>query len=73
MREETKEFLKENIGKINQRVHEAKEKVDLGFIEKKLIKLYFKSPAKVQFALARFGIKAVMNKNKKKLDELIRH
>lgn len=73
MREETKEFLKDNLGKINQRVHEVREKVDLGFIQKNLIKLYFKSPAKIQFALARFGVKAVMNKNKKELEDLIRH
>ncbi len=43
------------------------------FVKKKLIKLYFASPPKVQFLLARYGVKAVMNKNKEDMEELIRH
>lgn len=42
-------------------------------VKKNLIKLYFASPPKIQFLLARYGVKAVMNKNKEELEELIRH
>jgi hypothetical protein len=45
----------------------------LEFVKKNLIKLYFASPPKIQFLLARYGVKAVMNKNKEELEELIRH
>jgi hypothetical protein len=43
------------------------------FVKKNLIKLYFASPPKIQFLLARYGVKAVMNKNKEELEDLIRH
>jgi len=45
----------------------------IDFVKKNLIKLYFASPTKIQFLLARYGVKAVMNKNKEELEELIRH
>lgn len=45
----------------------------LEFVKKNLIKLYFASPTKIQFLLARYGVKAVVNKNKGELEELIRH
>lgn len=42
-------------------------------VKKNLTKLYFASPPKIQFLLARYGVKAVMNKNKEEMEELIRH
>jgi uncharacterized protein YajQ (UPF0234 family) len=53
---------------INQKLEHLNKEV-----KKKLVKLYFKSPAKVQFALAKYGIKAIMNKKKEDLEEIIRH
>lgn len=50
------------------KVHDAVE-----LVKKNLIKLYFASPPKIQFLLARYGVKAVMNKNKEDLEEVIRH
>jgi hypothetical protein len=58
-------LLKDNLVRLKERVDSD--------VKKKLLKLYFKSPPKIQFALARFGIKAVMNKKKEELEELIRH
>jgi hypothetical protein len=66
MREQAKEL-------INSGVQKVREKVHLEFVKKTLVKLYFASPPKIQFALAKYGVKAVMNKNKEELDELIRH
>lgn len=73
MREETREFLKDNLVRINQGVQKAKEKVDLGWFKETLVKLYLKSPPKIQFALAKYGVKAVLNKNTNKHDHLIKH
>jgi hypothetical protein len=42
-------------------------------VKRNLTKLYFASPPKIQFLLARYGVKAVMNKNKEELEEVIRH
>ncbi len=43
------------------------------WLEKKMIKLYLKSPAKVQYALAKYGLKHVIKKKKADLEEMVRH
>jgi hypothetical protein len=73
MRAETKEFLKENFVRINEKVQHARDKVHLDFVKNALIKLYFASPSKIQFALARYGMKAILNKKKEEPEELIKH
>ena len=49
------------------------DKMDVGWFKKKMVKAYLKSPPKVQYALAKFGVKQVINKKKTELEELIRH
>lgn len=66
MKEEALDFIKENVKKV-------KDKVDLSIVKNSLIKLYFASPPKIQFLLARYGVKAIVNKNKEELEEIIRH
>ncbi len=73
MREETREFIKDNLVRINQGVQKAKRKVELGWFKETLVKLYLKSPPKVQFALAKYGVKAVLNKKNHDKDQLIKH
>ncbi len=73
MRPETKELLKENLVRINELKQTAEEKLGLTWVKKGLIKLYFKSPSKVQYALAKYGARALLNQKKRKPDDLIKH
>jgi hypothetical protein len=73
MKKQTSQLLKENLTHLGELIQHGKKKIHLGIINKTLTKLYFASPPKIQFALARYGIKAVMSKSKQELDELIRH
>lgn len=43
------------------------------WVKKKLLKLYLSSPSKIQFALAKFFIQDIVNKNNTELEEIIRH
>lgn len=73
MRYETKEFLKDNLVRINELKQSAREKLGLTWFRQNLIKLYFKSPSKVQYALAKYGVKALLHKKKAQLEDLIKH
>lgn len=49
------------------------DKIGLENFKKNLYKLYFASPPKIQFLLAKYGVKAIVNKKKEEIEELIRH
>lgn len=42
-------------------------------MREKIAKLYLKSPHKVQYFLARYGIRFVVNKKRAELQEFMRH
>lgn len=71
MKEKTKEKLKDNLVRVNETVQKVKAKVHVPFYKKMMIKLYLKSPAKVQIALAKMGFKNMVNKKKAKLQEIL--
>ena len=73
MRPETKEFLKDNLVRINELKQSAREKLGLTWVRQNLIKLYIKSPSKVQYALAKYAVKSLVHKKKAELEELIKH
>lgn len=66
MKREVKKLLKKGAGKLS-------DKMEMGWFKKKMVKAYLKSPPKVQYALAKFGVKTIVNKKKMELEELIRH
>jgi hypothetical protein len=69
MKEETRQFLRENLVKINEEVLKVKD----ASIKEKFLKMYFKLPEKIQYALARFVLKDVVKKSDNKNNDLIRH
>ncbi len=54
-------------------VKKVLEESSSGWLKQKLLKIYFKSPPKIQFALARYVLKDVINKSHQEIEELIRH
>ncbi len=50
-----------------------REKIADTWLREKLIKLYLKSPHKVQYMLARYGIRMVVNKKRSEMQEFMRH
>ena len=50
-----------------------REKVADTWLREKLIKLYLKSPHKVQYMLARYGIRMVVKKKRAEIQEFMRH
>lgn len=77
MKPQTKDLMKEALVRWNQTSQAVRakvdEKLDLGIVKKSLIHLYLASPAKVQYALAKFGVRMVVKKKKAELQEFIRH
>lgn len=73
MKEETRELIKENLVKVNETVQKVRTSIDGKWMKEKLLKLYFKSPPKIQSALAKYVVNSVLNKNKSESSELIRH
>ncbi len=51
---------------------EIKEE-SLNRFKRTLIKCYLASPPKIQYALAKYGVKVILHKKKSELEELIRH
>jgi hypothetical protein len=72
MKEVTKEILKDNLVRVNETIQKAKEKVEIPFMKKLMIKIYLKSPAKVQYALAKMGVKNVIEKKKTAFKEMLK-
>lgn len=50
-----------------------REKIADTWLREKLLKLYLKSPHKIQYLLARYGIRMVVNKKRSELQEFMRH
>lgn len=50
-----------------------KEKIADTWLKEKLLKLYLKAPHKVQYMLAKYGIKVVAHKKKQEMQEFMRH
>lgn len=50
-----------------------RERVADTWLKDKIIKLYLKSPHKVQYLLARYGIRMVVNKKRAEMQEFMRH
>ena len=50
-----------------------REKIAPTWMREQLARLYLKSPHKVQYLLARYGIRMVVNKKKGEIQEFMRH
>jgi hypothetical protein len=77
MKPENRELLKEGLVRWHEATEALKEKVEekLHLTPLKLffIKAYLKSPTKIQYALAKFGVRMVVKKKKAELQEYLRH
>lgn len=51
----------------------VQEKLGPTWTREKLVKLYLKCPHKVQYLLARYGIRLVVNKKRAEMMEFMRH
>ena len=49
------------------------QKKKISEFKKTLVRLYLKSPPKIQYALAKYGIKHVVRKTRDNIEEVIRH
>lgn len=50
-----------------------REKVADTWLREQLLKLYLRSPHKVQYLLARYGIRFFVNKKRAEMQEFMRH
>ncbi len=77
MKPENRDLMKEALVRVNQTKQKVKanveERLQLGFVKKALINAYLASPSKVQYALAKFGVRMVVKKKKAELQEFMRH
>ncbi len=77
MKSENKDLMKEALVRWNETKQSLRarvdEKLDLGIVKKSLIQIYLASPAKVQYALAKLGVRMVVKKKKAELQEFMRH
>jgi hypothetical protein len=62
--------LKETFIAAEETAHKARKKAR-SWVRKELVKLYLKSPAKVQFALAKFGVKRAIKRKKEEFKEYL--
>jgi len=49
------------------------DKSEISWLKKKMVKAYLASPTKVQYALAKFGVRSVVNKKKIEIEDFLRH
>ena len=54
-------------------LRKVRGKINREWLKQKLLDLYFSCPEKVQYALSRYVIKAIVNKKHSKLKDLIKH
>lgn len=77
MKTENRGLMKEGMVRWHNTTEAIKEKVEeklhLTPVKKFLIKAYLKSPTKIQYALAKFGVRMVVKKKKAELQEFLRH
>lgn len=66
MKREVKKLMKAGANKLA-------DKTEISWFKKKMVKAYLASPTKVQYALAKFGVKSVVNKKKMEIEEFLRH
>jgi hypothetical protein len=52
--------------------HFIREKIADTWLKEKLIKLYLKSPHKVQYLLAKYGVHVLINKKRSEIEEFMR-
>jgi hypothetical protein len=50
-----------------------RERIAPTWVREQLVKLYLKSPHKLQYLLARYGIRFVVNKKRSEMQEFMRH
>lgn len=77
MKPETKDLMKEALVRWNQFSqrfrHQVEKKLDLTPVKKTAINLYLASPTKLQYILARWGVKIVVKKKKQEISQILRH
>lgn len=73
MRTESQKALKAGQTKIKATARSIKKEVKPSWFQKQMVKIYLKSPLKVQYVLAKYGIKHVVKKKKDGLEHMIRH
>ncbi|HXH76278.1 MAG TPA: hypothetical protein VNJ08_15005 [Bacteriovoracaceae bacterium] len=73
MASETRNVSKVSKAKMKATAKPVKREAGPSWLEKQLVKLYLKSPNKVQFALAKYGVKHVVKKKKADLEEMLKH
>lgn len=72
MQTETKNLLKEILVRWNEKSQVVRDKLGLSPVKKSMIKMYLKAPYKIQYALAKFGLR-LLAKKKTEQQEFIRH
>ena len=73
MRDFTRPIIKNNLVRLNTGTRRVMKNLKPKWFTEKMVKVYLKSPPKIQFALAKFGIKHVLIKQKHEIEEPIRH
>ncbi len=73
MRDKTSILIKNNLVRLNTGAQRMVKNLKPKWLTEKMVRVYLKSPPKIQFALAKFGIKHVLVKQKEEIEEPIRH
>lgn len=77
MKPETRDLMKEALVRWNQTAQNFRSKVEKKFdltpVKKTAINLYLASPTKLQYVLARWGIRMVVKKKKQQIQQFMRH
>ncbi len=73
MRGKASILLKNNLVRLNSGTRRIVKNLKPKWLTQKMVRVYLKSPPKIQFALAKFGIKHVLIKQKEEIEEPIRH
>ncbi len=66
MKNETRERMKDNLVRINEASQFLRGKMGLTWWKRDLIKIYLASPRRVQFLLAKIGIRRFLKRKKDK-------
>lgn len=73
MSRDTREKMKDMLVSLNESRQMLREKLGITNTKKFLAKVYLSSPHKIQYLLAKLGVRMVVNKKKHELEEMIRH
>ena len=66
-------FLREHFSNVNKKIHRLTSELEKDKIKDILLNIYLNSPPKLQFVLAKYVMKAILNKKQRHTEELIRH